>query len=199
MKRVKRTQYQKISAHRQIYSDDPVSEREGTADEYTLWLEPREKDAQLLQNIIDDFSLPCHTPKFTPHITLIGGLHGNVATIEKHAETLATACPTLIISFTKVDMLSTYFQSLFLACKKTNTLMNLNARAQDLFAKSYIYTPHMSLLYGTVPRDVKKELATRTPKTLINSFSCPISILSLWHARGHVHEWKKIQENTLDS
>lgn len=169
------------------------------ADEYTLWLEPREKDAQLLKSIIDDFSLQCHTPRFTPHITLIGGLRGDVTTIQHHVETLAAACPTLIISFTEVGMLPTYFQSLFLTCRKTNTLMNLNARAQNLFTKSYIYTPHMSLLYGIVPEDIKKELAARIPKTLIDSSSCPISILSLWHARGIVREWKKILEIPLDA
>ena len=159
-------------------------------DEYTIWLEP-ENGAEIQQEI-DAIAQSAGTPSFLPHITLLPGLQEvEEALIEKMPE-LAASKPFEIV-FTKVATGETYHKCLFLECEKSEELMTLRKKGEEIFAQPPTFYPHFSLGYG-----INKELREKLAADLAGrNFAFKVSRVSLWHAQGFVDEWREVAGFTL--
>lgn len=130
----------------------------------SIWLVPPEPVALDLQLVIDDLSRRYSTPRFRPHVTLIGGVEvsgpaplASLATMES-AEVRAKA---IVAS-------GDYFRCVTAPAVLTASLRALRRKAAAMFerASKEKYEPHLSLLYGALSREqraaIVRELATLT-------------------------------------
>ena len=124
---------------------------------YSLWLMPTGEVRQRLAGTILDLGREYATPVFEPHVTLVGGIVGPAREVASKMKDLARRIPPFTARLTVVDGLDEYFRSLFVRLATTHPIMWANKAAREVFApaKQPAFMPHLSLLYGNLPRSVK--------------------------------------------
>src|SRR3990167_6942781 len=164
--------------------------------EYTLWLESESEKYTRLKNIIVDFSTEAQSPLFEPHVTLLGGI-SIAMTVEKIIEKMKTLTEkkrTITLSLTATHSSDSYYQSIFLECKKTKVLASLNHKAQKLFSQTGEYNPHLSLLYSNISQTKKNLLLKKISHKIVLPLNFVVDKISLWKALGLAERWQKIYD-----
>jgi len=169
---------------------------------YSLWLIPTGDIYNKLANLISQLSEKYSAPHFDPHVTLLSQVAGVEDKIVSKTSQLAKLVKPYKIKLTTIDYLDEYFRSLFIKIKETEEVMNANIKAREIFSEYIIdrhadtkYTPHLSLLYGNFPSQVKKEIIKETGKEFNISFE--IKSIHLFFTEGEVKDWYKIKEFPL--
>lgn len=162
-------------------------------DEYTVWLEPSADSGEILRDIIAEFARRAGTPMFEPHVTLLPGLSGEECMLTEKTAMLAGSGP-FTLSFQRAVTGEEYHKCLYLECERSNPLLRLRARGEELFAQPPVYHPHLSLAYGLSDEGLK---AAFTAELAGQTFDFAAERVSLWHARGLVEEWRKVEEFSL--
>ncbi|KAH6918463.1 2',3'-cyclic-nucleotide 3'-phosphodiesterase [Coprinopsis sp. MPI-PUGE-AT-0042] len=149
----------------------------------SLWLVPSEEDAQLLQKLMvppprsqsDPQLDPASYPAFYPHVTLVSipSLPSSISSakdqltswLEKHSNEGGPYIP-----FEQVRVGDRYFQSVYIACRRTEDLaemhkMFLSDGEKEI--KEVLKFPHLSLCYIT-DHD-KEEERTRFYSALVSA------------------------------
>lgn len=128
---------------------------------YSLWIMPAGDVYDRLKDIILRLSLKYSTPRFEPHITLIGGLSGSEEEILSRISRLTASLRPFTVKLTKTEYLDEYYRCLFLRAKETDDLLNAYALAGKIFdnLQEEKYMPHLSLMYGDFPAKIKEEIA----------------------------------------
>lgn len=127
---------------------------------YSLWLLPPLDMRQQLVTVIDRLSVVYGAPKFEPHITLLGSLQGVEENVIERAAALFKTLPTLQITLKNLSCSPLWKKCLFIDVAPTEELTSAYRRAQECFEqpRQRSYDPHISLIYGTYPSDVRKQM-----------------------------------------
>lgn len=144
---------------------------------YAIWLMPSGKVyvqlAQLITELASEFSTPC----FDPHVTLLGGITGETVKIFRQCEHLADSLSPFEIHLTGLGQVDDYYRRLFIQITRPTALLKANRRAREVIDHSGDpnYSPHVSLLYGNYPAELKAQiianrLATKNKKFLADRF-----------------------------
>lgn len=162
-------------------------------DHYSIWLETDEGDNCKHQRMILDISSVTKTPAFIPHITLVGNIKKwNIQTVESKLAELAENTFAFDVDFSCIIARPNWLNVILLFAKQNSQLSNLYLRAERIFKKpSLFYLPHLSLLYGKVPRAVKKSVVERVKESGIQKSPFTINRISLWHCRNGVANWER--------
>ena len=126
-------------------------------DSYALWIVPEGAAYTLTDGYIVRLSRVYNLPKFEPHVTLLGGIH---APETSTLRTLARSLLPFHIHFSnQPEYLDETFRCLFLKADETPALLETFARASQLFGYTGgPYFPHLSLAYGDLPVETKREM-----------------------------------------
>ncbi len=139
---------------------------------YHLWLKPSGKAYDILVHTITALSREYHGPFFGPHITLLGNLPGTEEEISLRSSQLGTSLQPFDIQLTAPAYQDQYFQCLFLKAQETPALINAHEVACSRLLKAHHpYMPHLSLLYGHYPKELKKKIIAALPQNLLLSFT----------------------------
>ncbi len=113
-----------------------------------------------LKDIIFRLSLKYSTPKFEPHITLLGGLPGTEEEILSKVSWLSTLLRPFTVKLSKTEYLDEYYRCLFLRAEETDDLLNACTLAGKILDNmlNEEYMPHLSLMYGDFPAKTKDEI-----------------------------------------
>jgi len=113
-----------------------------------------------LANLISDLSKEHSSPRFDPHVTLLGELTGSYDEIESCASKLSVNLRPYAIKLTRVEYLDEYFRSLFIRVEETEDVIEANLRAREIFDRQRDpkYMPHLSILYGNFPSAIKDKI-----------------------------------------
>ena len=127
---------------------------------YSLWIIPTGDVYDRLKDIILRLSLKYSTPRFEPHITLIGGLSCSEEEILSKVSWLSTLLKPFPVKLIKTEYLDEYYRCLFLRAEETDNLLNAHALAGKIFDNLWEekYMPHLSLMYGDFPAKIKEEI-----------------------------------------
>ena len=87
--------------------------------EYALWIVPSDNVYRSLVKEISALSMQFSTPKFKPHLTLLGGLTGSKKELLIKTSKLAAATRAFDIKLNKVGVSDNYFKSLFIRADET--------------------------------------------------------------------------------
>lgn len=150
-----------------------------------------------MAKIILQLSKKYSTPFFEPHVTLIGSIIGPEDAILLKTSQLAAFIPLYKIQLTNLSFFDEYFRCLFLKVRKFEEIIKANLKAQEIFNRKNDppYFPHLSLVYGNLSRQIKKEIIARTGSNFKTNFE--VKSLHLFSTEGEVKTWQKIAEFKL--
>jgi len=156
---------------------------------FSLWLIPTGEVYDALENLISDLSKRYSSPRFTPHVTLLGELTGSHEEIETRASRLSVNLRPHAIKLTKLEYLDEYFRSLFIRVEETKEIIEANLRAREVFNRQRDpkYMPHLSILYGDFPSATKDEIIKRIGRESTLSFE--VRSLHLVDTSSRPEEW----------
>lgn len=113
-----------------------------------------------LANLISYLSKEYSSPRFDPHVTLLGELTGSYEEIESRTSKLSVNLRPYAIKLARVEYLDEYFRSLFIRVEETEDVIEANLRAREIFDRQRDpkYMPHLSILYGDFPSATKDKV-----------------------------------------
>lgn len=156
-----------------------------------FWLLPPKKIQAVYQ--------PLTTPKFEPHITIIGAvtLKGEIKSILKVVEAVVKNLRPIPIELTEISSSTTYFQCVFARVKPTLELFRAHQLIKSALRHSdpSMYVPHMSLVYGNLKLEERFKIAESIKLPVTNFTADRISVISADSLNPKT--WKHIAEFTL--
>jgi 2'-5' RNA ligase len=122
---------------------------EDTAFGAALWLVPEGAAYEQLSARIDALALRHGSPRFPPHVTLLGGFTGDVAEVLAATARMASATAPFTVRLVAAVVRDEYFRRLVLEVEPTEELNAARARAAAALTRPAAgFEPHLSLLYG---------------------------------------------------
>jgi len=163
---------------------------------YAIWLVPDAGAEQKFLSVIDGLSDRYGCPRFLPHVTLLGGLGETEQELTEKVESLARELQAIDVTATGLAMEPYYFTSLYLKLEPSAALLLAYQKATQAFtARAGNFKPHVSLLYGSIPRQEKinigAEIHNRVPATF------RLNRLYLVKVTLAVPNWKVISRHDL--
>ncbi|CAJ1960656.1 unnamed protein product [Cylindrotheca closterium] len=138
---------------------------------------------------------------FIPHITLVAALELTAEEIVKKVRNeIAPKIPPYAFEVEKVSFKDAYFQSVFVKLhtdRPDGMLKQANALAKHVFPERQsdpAYMPHLSLVYGNLPKEQKEEkIVPKVQEQLKDASSetaiIPIDSIQVWSTEGPVEKW----------
>lgn len=167
---------------------------------YSLWVRPHGSLAHKLQDRINELSKAYITPRFEPHLTLLGGLRSNQSELISLSNVLAHSLTPFSIELTEVGTGSDYFHCVFIKAKKTKALMHAHESAAKIFEvnpDADVYKPHVSLIYGNLSLHEKERLINKMGRSYYTDFE--VRNLLLVKTSGSPNQWEKIHSVDITS
>ncbi len=163
---------------------------------YALWLVPAGRTHRILTRRILALSRKYSTPRFAPHVTLLSGITTSEHEALSHAAALARQLRPFQIRLTEIGFLDDYFRCLFLRVAPTHAVVSAHRTAKAVFGlqNQPLFMPHLSLLYGNLPIEVKKRVVFRPSSPL----SFEVSGLHLYSVQGPPESWRAAGTFTFD-
>jgi 2'-5' RNA ligase len=167
----------------------------------TYWLIPAEPELSWFRSLIQDLTRRFDAPAFEPHVTLYVTERGN----ENPARVLWEAfcniqAPRLFIAAIKYS--NEFTKTLFVELRPEQLLDELSRklRASSDSQHEYQLNPHLSLIYKTMSREMKMELANslRPPfdEVRFDSAKAVISTAKI-ESRADVEAWRVVATQRL--
>lgn len=159
---------------------------------YSLWLTPQGPAAARLQTLIERLSLALHSPRFAPHVTLLGGIDGAEGALLRQAARLAAGLAPLAVSLTRIDWEEAFYRCLYIRVAPTPELCHAHRRARGVFTQAHakVFRPHLSLVYGELSQARKAVLARRLDRHYPERLE--VAHLALYATGGPPHRWRCI-------
>lgn len=127
----------------------------------SLWLSPAGEEARALGRLIDELSARLGTPRFEPHLTLLGGLGLAEPEAEARAGRLASRLPPLRLALGDLEGEPVFLRCLYAVVEPSAELEAARAEAVAAFGPPTTpgFRPHVSLVYGRLSPDAQAEQA----------------------------------------
>ena len=185
--------------------DEPEASSEERSGSYTIWFVPQgellDEFSQLIIKISDEYG----SPKFKPHVTLLGSLTGfTQEEVLSKATELAKSIEPFEITLTEVTYPSSYpndyeafYRSLYILAQRTEPLMHTNELARKLYVRESDpqFNPHLSIMYGPYPPKTKDEIISQVGREFDVSFEA--DSIHVWSDKGLPRDWKFIKRIPL--
>ena len=165
----------------------------------SIWLMPTGRICEQLRMTILQLSSQYATPRFPPHVTLIGRLTGDERELASRAEQLASRIRPFEITLTGIDHLDEYFRCLFMRVEESRALLEANQAARVIFnlERDPEFIPHLSLIYGSLDLDAKRQTIRLIGAEANSTFQ--VDSLHLYSTAGEPEGWYRIQEFEMHS
>lgn len=166
----------------------PGNRKDATS--YSLWLSPEHRAAANLRRTIARLSRRLGTPRFEPHVTLLGGITLRDKESYAMAERLARKLTATSLAIVGVAHESKYFRCVVLEVERSAPLRRAHARARRLFhpAAKNSFSPHVSLVYGRL-RPERRERVAGDVASFVGA-RIPVEALELVETAGHPRAWR---------
>lgn len=153
---------------------------------------PKGRAASRLQNLITALSTKYRTPPFQPHITLLGELCLLEATAVAMTAQVAERIDPFRIQLSEITHLDQYFRCVFIEVVKTEALMSAHLTARDVFRQQYDeeYSPHLSLIYGTLTPNIRQHIIQDIGLKLEIEFQ--VNEIHLYYTAGQPEFWHRV-------
>lgn len=163
---------------------------------YALWLVPDEPAFSRLASEISRLSREHSTRRFEPHITLLGGIALLEENVLAKSASLARILKPFQIELGEIGFLDEYFRCLFVSVVAGPSITRAHRTACRIFARHKpSYMPHVSLVYGNLPMEIKHRIATGLSSLQGKAFQ--VRRLTLYGTSGPVRQWKWIKKFDL--
>jgi 2'-5' RNA ligase len=159
---------------------------------YALWLAPGEPAFSLLAGEIYRLSREHSTPPFDPHITLLSRIVLPEENALAKSAALARILKRFVIELGEIGCLDEYFRCLFVTVVANPSVLRVRQAACRVFARQNApYMPHLSLVYGNLPVEIKRRVVAGLSSLSGQAFQ--VRRLTLHRVSGPVRQWKCIK------
>lgn len=164
---------------------------------YALWLKPDAVADQQLQAVINQLAARYHAPVYFPHMTLLPRLFGEETDLSEKASQLASSLKPIAVRLTGFAGAPYYFRCFYAPLASSSELRQAVNDATELFQSGAgsDFLPHISLLYGQLHRDEKKQIPAVIGDAVPVSFR--LDRLQLVRMALSVSAWEVINEFPL--
>ena len=162
---------------------------------FSLWLMPSYEVHEKLKNIITALSTKFNSPKFEPHLTLLGQLDIPEEKVRSKTKQLSQNFKSFEIETRNINFQDNFFKCLFLEVESNQDLQNIHNKAQEIFNIENNFQPHISLLYSEVAPELKQKLIEQIGQDF--SLKIKIGKILLMKTEGEVKEWVPVAEYML--
>jgi len=127
---------------------------------YYLWLLPPPPIRDRFTGLINRLSRQFETPRFTPHLTLIGSLDLPLDKLVEQTAGLAANLAPVPIRLTGPGWTDQHFRCFFMRAERSPELLAAHETACATLGQQAEsdYMPHLSLIYGNLPQEQKDEI-----------------------------------------
>jgi len=167
-----------------------------TASGVSLWLVPELSCEVRLAEILDGLSQEWGTPRFAPHVTLLGNVRGSEREILAESERLAAELEPVALRSLELDWSDEFYRAFYLVVEKQPALLRAHAAAAEAFRRSPdpSYFPHLSLAYGDLTDEQRLQARRVVEKGL---GSCRAERLDVVRTTGPPESWKTLATHPL--
>lgn len=171
----------------------------GELKRYALWLLPDPVATDSLASVINDLRNRYKGPRFAPHITLLGRVTGAEEDLAKTTEDLARQLRVLTLRPQEIAWEAYYFRCFYAKLEHSAELAQAHKYAADTFGVDFVsdYLPHLSLIYGHLPREQKNKLCGEVEPRMPPDFVA--DRLQLLHVTVSVADWRVVTTCPLQS
>jgi 2'-5' RNA ligase len=163
---------------------------------YAIWLMPEEPMFSLLAGEISRLSREHSTPRFDPHVTLVGGITLPEEDALAASASLAGLLKPFRMELGTVGYLDEYFRCLFIRVLSDDAITKAHQAACRAFGLTDTpYMPHVSVIYGKLRLDTKKRIAKGLGS--LSGRMVKVRHLLLYRVSGPLHEWKRAERFDL--
>lgn len=164
---------------------------EGNAIGYSLWLVPSDPARSRLATLIERLAGRLGTPRFAPHVTLLGGFDAEPEALLRCAEQLAAETPALALRLGRPAHSERFFRCLYAPVESSPALAQAHARARTAFAfePAEPFLAHLSLVYAILPAATREALASELAPDLA-ALVLECRELRLVRTQGRCEEWR---------
>ena len=163
---------------------------------FSLWLVPEPSPRRRLDATIARLARRLGTPRFAPHVTLLGGLRRPLREIGAVAARLARTTAPLELRAARVGERPHFYRSVFLAFERSQALARLRARARRALGPARRrFLAHLSLVYGDLDAPTRRRLVAE----LERDRRAPMRFVRLQVVRieGEPREWRLVASFAL--
>jgi 2'-5' RNA ligase len=159
---------------------------------YALWLTPDQPMFSRLAREISRLGRQLSAPPFEPHITLLSRIIQPEGKVLQRSTRLANRLQPFRVELADADYLDEYFRCLFLTVRPGKAILKARLAACRAFHRHWApYSPHVSLVYGRLPVDRRKEIAGSLRP--FPGLAFEVRKMSLYRVNGPVRQWKCIE------
>jgi len=159
---------------------------------YSLWLMPEGLARRRLMQIVQELSKRHGGPEFPPHVTLFGNCEGQRDALIEKSKRVAASLHPFAVRLGTMGMTERYFRDLFVHVGPADVLRSAHRAACEILGSKADphFMPHLSLLYGNHPRDLKELIMTGISSKLRVQFK--VRSLYLLQTEGDVQNWQEV-------
>lgn len=168
---------------------------------YALWIEPPGFLSMRLNALIDAFAVQYGGPRFSSHVTLLGGISADEEDLLLRAlGSLVSELSPFEIRLAGVGREDSFFRCLYLLAEPTGALKDARDKAEEAFGgfraqgsspkRLEEFLPHMSLLYGDIDDSLKDAIIQSIGSAVTANFT--VEGFSLYRVDGDVPVWKRV-------
>jgi 2'-5' RNA ligase len=164
---------------------------------HSLWLVPRGTAHLKLSEIIRALSERYGTPRFAPHVTLLGQTLKPRREIIAITREVASEHEAIPIKLMQPAYTSDYFRSLFIEAEPSNALLAARKLAVERFGLSakYDFRPHLSLLYGDLCEAQKQAIIANLGNNFPRRFFA--ESIDVYVTEGRPEQWRLVESVAL--
>jgi hypothetical protein len=158
----------------------------------SLWLMPDGAVGARLGALIAATAARLGTEPFAPHVTLLPGIDGPEEVVLETARHVAAGLGPLRLSLRSVGGRDEHFRCVIALAVGGAPLRAAHAAAARAFGRppDPAFLPHLSLVYGTLPPDVKSALIAELAAAVAVTFEA--ARLHAWRTHGPVGVWREL-------
>jgi 2'-5' RNA ligase len=167
----------------------------------SVWLIPEAGWQRELTALVDDLARRFSTPRFAPHLTIIGGQTFDRAELSRRLALLVPGTAPVVAPIRDVVTGDAFFRSFYALFDAGGALLDLKRRVDRavLRAETSGFMPHVSLLYGAVAAGPKAAAAADLCSRLAGR---PVRFDRLEVVRSGeevpIAEWRTLESFVLD-
>lgn len=157
----------------------------------SLWLVPEGEVAARFGDLVDRLAARYHTPRFHPHVTLLGAV-GAGDDVVQAAERLAAATAPFEVTLARAVGRGEYYRAVVVEAAPSLPLLRLHHLAREAFGLQddpAPFEPHLSLMYGDLPRAVRDEVLATLPSVHARF---RVGSLGVWSTDGEPPDWHEL-------
>jgi 2'-5' RNA ligase len=171
-------------------------------DKYSLWIVPRGEAGETIQGLVNQLASENEAPQFVPHLTLVANIFADTSELEDVTERVKQYTRRLspfTVKITGYGYLTEEFRCLYLLAESPqlqSVYESISAQFPQVSSEHFQAMPHISVLYGKYPEEIKKEIIASNP---LPPLEFTVDAFDIYLTNNPIKDWQLVQSLPLST